>query len=147
MAKRIIYIVIAVVLVVGLWYWWSARNTADNLDGGAVTSRDSAVTSKGRVDSGAVDLDGKPVGQGTADDYGQPAQPAQKTAAISPAHTRVRYNRCRHNDADARAESGSIASDARCQQHGHQQYDRLSQRTSRKRHACPERSQRNGLRW
>lgn len=59
MVKNIIYAAIALLLAVGIWYWWNQHQQMAAIDDGSVVSRDSSVTSKSRMDSGAVDLDGR----------------------------------------------------------------------------------------
>ena len=70
MAKRILYIAIAVCVVGLVWYGYT-RHAADvSMDDGNVVSRDAPSSAKTRMDSGAVDLDGHPMSEGPAGDSG-----------------------------------------------------------------------------
>ncbi len=62
--KRILWIVVAIVIVVCIYYWYQQTSTDNSLKSGSVTSDgNSSYTSatKARMDSGAVDLDGRPM--------------------------------------------------------------------------------------
>ena len=66
MAKRILYIAIAACVLGLIWYGYS-RHAADlAMDNGNVVSRDTPSSSKARLDSGAVDLDGRPMADGAS---------------------------------------------------------------------------------
>ena len=81
MAKRILYIAIAV-CVVGLgWYVYSRRAADLPMEDGSVTIRDTPSTSKDRLDSGAVDLDGRPMSDGAPGPAAAPA-PTHSAAAL-----------------------------------------------------------------
>ncbi|MFC6645057.1 hypothetical protein ACFQBQ_05505 [Granulicella cerasi] len=61
--KRILWTVVVIVLAIGIYYWYQQRSDEDTLKAGGVTSSDNSYSaaSKARMDSGAVDLDGRPV--------------------------------------------------------------------------------------
>ena len=70
MAKRILYIAIAVCVAGLAWYGYTRHATEVSMDDGSVVSRDVPSNSQARLDSGAVDLDGHPMNDG---DYSNPA--------------------------------------------------------------------------
>lgn len=63
MSKRMIWIFGAVVLVgVIAWYAWSHRSAESSMDDGAVISHDAPAGETAKMNQGAVDLDGNPMG-------------------------------------------------------------------------------------
>jgi hypothetical protein len=60
MTKRIVYIALGLIVVLGCWYAWQRHAQQTSLDDGSVISTDSPVTTKERMDTGAVDIDGRP---------------------------------------------------------------------------------------
>lgn len=93
MAKRIIWAVIAVVLVVGIYYWWTNRTDAETIGSGGVSSHDTlGRNSKANMDSGIVsgsDIDGKPTDAST---YGGDVSYDNKPPAPKPTPTPVIAN-------------------------------------------------------
>lgn len=64
MAKRFVYIGIAVIFFGFLWYSWSRHNADVALDSGLVTSHDTPLSSANSVAADSTDLDGRPMSDG-----------------------------------------------------------------------------------
>lgn len=63
MSKRIIPIALAIVVVLLGWYAWERHSQDLALDNGTVTSADVPATDKQAMDSGEVDIDGRPMSE------------------------------------------------------------------------------------
>jgi hypothetical protein len=57
--KSIIGLVVVIVLCLAGYYWWEQTHADATMDSGSVTSSDTPSSGKLKMDSGAVDLDGR----------------------------------------------------------------------------------------
>ncbi|MDE1161250.1 MAG: hypothetical protein PW792_04800 [Acidobacteriaceae bacterium] len=85
--KRIIGLVVIVLLVIIGYYYWRTTSQSTALGSGEVTSSDGDLSSsaKSKMDSGAVNLDGRPSSSGYSDSgySSAPKAPAAQPAPIA----------------------------------------------------------------